>query len=60
MEWEVSIWRTCKALLFDTSTYHYKSRQPGQALLERRIEEICETRVRCGYRRVHVMLLREG
>ena len=35
-----------KALLFGASTYHYKSRRPGQAALEQRIREICETRVR--------------
>lgn len=28
--------------------------------LERRIKEICETRVRYGYRRVHVHLRRDG
>jgi putative transposase len=44
----------------DTSSYHYKSRRPEQASLEGRIKEICQTRVRYGYRRVHVMLLREG
>ena len=31
-----------------------------QAGLELRIKEICETRVRYGYRRVHVLLRREG
>ncbi len=46
--------------LVDTSTYHYKSRRPGQAALEQRIKEICQTRVRYGYRRVHVLLCREG
>jgi len=46
--------------LFDTSSYHYKSRRPGQAVLERRIKEICQTRVRYGYRRAHVLLCREG
>lgn len=56
----MSIRRACKALCFDTSTYHYKSCRADQAPLERRIKEICETRVRYGYRRVHVMLLREG
>lgn len=44
----------------DTSTYHYKSRRRGQADLEKRIKEICETRVRYGYRRIHVVLRREG
>jgi putative transposase len=41
-------------------TYHYKSRRPGQAVLEQRIKEICQTRVRYGYRRIHVLLRREG
>jgi putative transposase len=37
----------------DTSTYHYKSRRPEQVGLEQRIKEICQTRVRYGYRRIH-------
>src|SRR5271165_7041553 len=44
----------------DTSTYHYKSRRPGQVGLEQRIREICQTRVRFGYRRIQVQLRREG
>ncbi|PXW52256.1 integrase-like protein [Chelatococcus asaccharovorans] len=60
VDWGVSIRRACQALRFDTSSYHYKSRRTGQAGLERRIKEICETRVRYGYRRVHVLLRREG
>ena len=59
-EWDVSIRRACRVLEVDTSTYHYKSRRPGQAGLEQRIKEICQTRVRYGYRRVHVLLRREG
>lgn len=47
-------------VLVDTSTYHYKSRRPGQAGLQQRIKEIAQTRVRYGYRRVHVLLRREG
>ena len=47
-------------LEFDRSTYHYKSRRHEQAGLEARIKEICQTRVRYGYRRVHVLLRREG
>ena len=37
-----------RVLLVDTSTYHYKSRRHGQAPLEQRIKEICQTRVRYG------------
>ena len=59
-EWAVSIRRACRVLMFDTSSYHYVSRRPGQAVLEKRIKEICQTRVRYGYRRVHVLLRREG
>jgi putative transposase len=59
-EWGVSIRRACRVFLIDTSTYHYKSRRTGQADLELRIKEICQTRVRYGYRRVHVLLRREG
>jgi putative transposase len=59
-EWGVSIRRACRVFFVDTSTYHYKSRRRGQADLEQRIKEICETRIRYGYRRVHVMLCREG
>lgn len=59
-DWNVSIRRACRTLEVDTSTYHYKSRRPEQASLESRIREICQTRVRYGYRRVHVLLQREG
>jgi putative transposase len=59
-EWSVSIRRACRILMFDTSSYHYRSRRPRQAVLEDRIKEICQTRVRYGYRRVHVLLRREG
>jgi putative transposase len=44
----------------DPTSYRYKPRRRGQAELEKRIKEICETRVRYGYRRVQVLLRREG
>ena len=44
----------------ETSTYHYKGRRRSQAALIQRIKEIAETRVRYGYRRIHVLLRREG
>lgn len=56
----MSIRRACRVLSIDTSTYHYKSRRCGQADLEQRIKEIAETRMHYGYRRVHVVLQREG
>jgi putative transposase len=59
-DWAVSIRTACGAIGFDRSTFHYKSRRADQAAVEKRIKEICETRVRYGYRRVHVLLDREG
>ena len=58
--WKVSIRRACSALVTEPSTYHYKSRRAGQAILCNRMKEIAATRVRYGYRRVHVLLRREG
>ena len=58
--WRVSIRRACRALPVDRSTYHYRSRRAGQADLIERIKEIASTRVRYGYRRIHVLLRREG
>ena len=52
--------RACQVLEADRSTIQYKLQPRDQAALELRIKEICETRVRYGYRRVHIMLQREG
>jgi len=59
-EWKVSQRRACRVLQLDPTSYRYTSRRPAQAMLESKIKEICQTRVRYGYRRVHVLLKREG
>ncbi len=59
-EWKVSQRGACRVLQLDPTSYRYKSRRPAQATLESKIKEICQTRVRYGYRRVHVLLKREG
>ena len=58
--WQVSIRRACKVIMLQKSTYHYKSRRPSQAVLRKRMRKIAETRVRYGYRRIHIILKREG
>jgi hypothetical protein len=58
--WRVSIRRACRALPVERSTYHYRSRRAGQAQLIERIKEIAATRVLYGYRRIHVLLCRDG
>lgn len=47
-------------LKIDRSLYVYKSRRGEQAELKLKIKDICQTRVRYGYRRVHVLLKRDG
>lgn len=42
------------------STYLYVSQRKDESVLKARIKEITDTRVHYGYRRVHVMLRREG
>lgn len=59
-EWKVSQRRACRVLQLDPTSYRYNPLRPAQATLESRIREICQTRVRYGYRRVHVLLRREG
>jgi putative transposase len=58
--WKVSIRRACSVLCFRRSSYSYKSCRDPQANLMTRIREIAQTRVRYGYRRIHVLLRREG
>lgn len=58
--WKVSVRKACAVLRVDRSLYTYKSRRGDQAGLKKRIKEITEVRVRYGYRRVHVLLRREG
>jgi transposase InsO family protein len=60
LDWGVSVRRACRALRFAPSSGHDKSRRTGRAAFDLRIREICETRVRQGYRRVHVPRRREG
>ncbi len=44
----------------EPSTYHYRGKRRSQAALIGRIKEIAATRVRYGYRRIHVLVRREG
>src|SRR3954470_24347399 len=60
IDWKVSIRRACSTLRIDRALYVYKSKRGEQADLKHRIKDICETRVRYGYRRIHVLLQRDG
>ena len=57
--WQVSIRRACASSR--SSDRPTTTVQAGPAgVLSKRIKEIAETRVRYGYRRIHVLLRREG
>lgn len=56
----MSVRRACATLRIDRSLYVYKSKRGDQAHLKHRIRDIRQTRIRYGYRRVHVLLQRDG
>ena len=56
----VSERRACDVFPTNRATIRYRSRRPDQASLEMRIKDLAVTRVRYGYRRIHVLLRREG
>ena len=58
--YQVSERRACSVVGQPRSVQWYKSRRPPQDALKRRIKEISEVRIRYGYKRIYVMLRREG
>lgn len=57
---QVSERRSCKVLKANRTAYRRKPKRDEQAFLRMRIKEIAATRVRYGYKRIHILLLREG
>nr|WP_165253580.1 IS3 family transposase [Paludisphaera soli] len=56
----VGVRRACEATGFPRATHNYKPRRESQEALRMRLRELATDRVRYGYRRPHVLLLREG
>jgi len=54
------ITRACGLLMISRSLYGYRSRRPVTAGLRERICELAGEKRRYGYRRIHVLLRREG
>jgi putative transposase len=52
--------RACRALETPRSSIRYIGRRPPETALRRRLHEIAGVRVHYGYRRMHVLLRREG
>lgn len=60
MAYGVSERRACEVMAAGRSTVRYVSVRPKQEALRRRLRELAEIRVAYGYRRLHVLLRREG
>ena len=52
--------RACRLIGIQRSSYYYRRRRDPQTELRIRLKDLAGTRVRYGYRRLHVLLLREG
>jgi putative transposase len=60
MAYKVSERRACSTLVFARSVVRYESRADPQTALRMRLRELAMARVGYGYRRLHVLLGREG
>ena len=58
--YEVSERRACSALGADRASVRYRSIRPDDAAVRARLRELASVRRRFGYRRLHILLRREG
>lgn len=58
--YDISERRACVATGFERSSQRYRSKRDPQTALRIRIKDLAAVRVRYGYRRLHVLLRREG
>jgi putative transposase len=59
-ERDFGVTRACGLVRISRSLYRYRSRRPDCSGVRARIEEIAAVKRRYGYRRIHVLLRREG
>src|ERR1700733_3680895 len=58
--YKVSERRACSALGTDRTSVRYRSRRPDDMAVRTRLRELASVRRRFGYRRLHILLRREG
>ena len=56
----VSTRRACRVVATTRSSAYYRSRKDPLTALRARMRELAQTRVRFGYRRLRVLMRREG
>jgi putative transposase len=59
-QYRISERRACRVIRICHTVYRYRSIRDGQVALRMRINEIAAVRVRYGYKRIHILLRREG
>jgi putative transposase len=52
--------RACRLVGLEQKTYRYASKRPDDGALRQRLKELASERRRFGYRRLHILLRREG
>ena len=52
--------RACGLVGIDPRVHRYRSRRPDDAIVRKRLRELASERRRFGYRRLHILLRREG
>ena len=57
---DLNMRRACRLMKQSRSVQYYQSVKDPKQALRGRMREIAQTRVRYGYRRIHVLLKREG
>lgn len=57
---KVSTRRACRIVRLNLSTRYYRSRPRDQSALRIKLRDLAQVRVRYGYRRLHILLRREG
>lgn len=60
MAYEVSQRRACRTLGFPRATHRYQSVRDDRAELRIRLRDLAASRVHYGYKRLHILLMREG
>ena len=57
---DVSERRACRVIAADRSVIRYKSRRDDDCMLREKLRDLAHQRRRFGYRRLHILLRREG
>jgi putative transposase len=60
LAYQVSERRACLAIGTDRTSVRYRSRRPDDAAVRAKLRELASVRRRFGYRRLHILLRREG